>query len=229
MSNKQLNIIFCIPGNSFSNKFLQCWTNLLAWCHSNNITPYLSTAYSSNVFFVRNMCLKGNNLDGIHQKPFQGKINYDYIMWIDSDQVFSPEQFSQLLKHDKDIVSGMYIMADNMHYAVVENIDTKYLLENGSYKFLSRNDVKQLKNKDLMKVDYCGMGFMLVKYGVLEKFNFPWFRPTSTTIKNENGDIILHDYNSEDYHFCYQSRKLGFDVFVDPNIIVGHEKKVVLG
>ena len=135
MSNKQLNIIFCIPGNSFSNKFLQCWTNLLAWCHSNNITPYLSTAYSSNVFFVRNMCLKGNNLDGIHQKPFQGKINYDYIMWIDSDQVFSPEQFSQLLKHDKDIVSGMYIMADNMHYAVVENIDTKYLLENGSYKF----------------------------------------------------------------------------------------------
>ena len=48
----------------------------------NNINPILSNSYDSNVFFVRNKCLMGNVLNGIKQKPFQGKIDYDYIMWM---------------------------------------------------------------------------------------------------------------------------------------------------
>ena len=64
----------------------------------NNIKPILSNASSSNVFFVRNMCLNGDVLMGIDQKPFQGKINYDYIMWIDSDQVFSIQAFRIIIE-----------------------------------------------------------------------------------------------------------------------------------
>ena len=80
------------------------------WCTTNDIKVILSTAYSSNVFFVRSMCLKGNTLQGVDQKPFQGKLKYDYIMWIDSDQVFRPHDFVKLINWNKDIVSGMYMM-----------------------------------------------------------------------------------------------------------------------
>ena len=35
------------------------------------------------------MCLGADVLRGKDQKPFDGKLDYDFIMWIDSDQVFS--------------------------------------------------------------------------------------------------------------------------------------------
>ena len=80
-------IVFCIPGCTFSYKFLRCWTNLLFWCIQNDINPILSNDIDSNVYFVRSKILGGSTLRGKHQKPFNGTIDYDYIMFIDSDIV----------------------------------------------------------------------------------------------------------------------------------------------
>ena len=64
----------------------------------------------------------GNVLNGIKQKPFQGKIDYDYIMWIDSDQVFNVEMFKRLLSYDVPVVSGCYLMANVTNSAAVQQI-----------------------------------------------------------------------------------------------------------
>lgn len=222
-----ITIVFCIPGRQFSNNFLTSWTNLLAWCFKNDIDAILSNSYSSNVFFVRSMCLGGNNLKGVDQKPFQGQVDYDYIMWIDSDQVFYPNDLIKLLNWKKDIVCGMYMMHDNINYAVVPHMNKNDILKKGSYTFLNRAKVKEWKESrpnSIHKVDYCGMGFMLVKKGVLEKFEFPWFRSTETILEDKERNIVIHDTNSEDYYFCCEARRLGFDVWVDPEVVVGHEK-----
>jgi hypothetical protein len=177
------------------------------------------------------MCLKGNTLQGVDQKPFQGKLKYDYIMWIDSDQVFRPHDFVKLINWNKDIVSGMYMMQNNIHYAVVPDMNKNDIIKRGSYTFLTRSKVEEWKKERpnaIHKVDYCGMGFMLVKYGVFEKFKFPWFQSTSTIIHDEERNVTIHDTNSEDYYFCCEARRLGFDVWVDPTVIVGHEKPFVI-
>ena len=54
------------------------------WCFYNNVKIFMSNFQSSNVYYVRNLCLGGDVLKGKNQKPFQGKIDYDYIMWIDT-------------------------------------------------------------------------------------------------------------------------------------------------
>ncbi|MBD3391957.1 MAG: hypothetical protein GF418_07800, partial [Chitinivibrionales bacterium] len=108
-SDKRLTIVFCLPGTSFSGSFLECWTNLMAWCLGNGIRPVLSRKQSCNIYYVRNMCLGGDVMRGPGQKPFGGKLEYDYVMWIDADVLFTPEQFERLLKHDRDIVSGVYL------------------------------------------------------------------------------------------------------------------------
>lgn len=229
---KKMTIVFCIPGNSFSNEFLRCWTELFAYCITNNITPILSTTYCSNVFFVRNKCLLGNNLNGIHQKPFQGQIDYDYVMWIDSDQVFSVDMFKRLLAHQKDIVSGMYMMSNLKHLAVVPKMDADYFVKNGSFEFLSRESLIEWKKENtessLMDVDYCGMGFMLIKRGVLETLEYPWFQPKLTTIQDMCGNIIVQDYNSEDVYLCKTLKDKGYQILVDTDVLVGHEKAIVL-
>ena len=108
-----MKVIFALPGREFSGRFLQCWTELVYACLQNGIQPVMSQHYSPLLYYVRNMCLGGDNLRGVDQKPFGGTFDYDYIMWIDSDVVFTPEHFFKLLEAKKDIASGLYMMSDN--------------------------------------------------------------------------------------------------------------------
>ncbi len=114
-----MKILFCLPGREFSGRFLQCWTNLLGYCYNNGHSVIYSQKYSCNIYYARNMCLGGNILAGENQKPFGNKLDYDYMMWIDSDIVFTPQQFQKLLDHKEDIVSGIYKMDGGTHVAIV--------------------------------------------------------------------------------------------------------------
>ena len=50
------------------------------------------------VNFARCKCLGANVLRGPNQIPWDGKLEYDYQLWIDSDIVFNSEKFFQLLQ-----------------------------------------------------------------------------------------------------------------------------------
>jgi len=218
-------VIFALPGREFSGRFLQCWTELVYACFQNGIQPVMSQHYSPLLYYVRNMCLGGDNLRGIDQKPFGGQLDYDYIMWIDSDVVFTPDHFFKLLQDDKDITSGLYMMADNTHYATVEDWDDEFFLKHGHFQFLNREMV-QAKQGKLFTADYTGFGWVLIKKGVFESLQYPWFQPVWTEY-NINGKIV-RDFTMEDVAFCKMIKEKGYDVWIDPSVIVGHEKMVVL-
>lgn len=158
MQNKPRTVVFCLPGNSFGGKFLERWTDLLGFCFAHNIRPLLSQRQSCNIYYVRNMCLGADVMRGKDQKPFDGKLDYDFI----------------------------------------------------------------IRKEDLVEVAYTGMGFMLVKRGVFEKLEYPWFRP----IEKKIGDMV--DFTMEDVAFCLRAKEAGFKIFIDPAVKVGHEKNVVL-
>src|SRR5271157_2488518 len=108
--SKPTKVIFCLPGANFSGKFLQYWTELVLTCLQNNIQLILSQRQSCNIYYVRNMCLGADVTRGKDQKPFDGKIDYDFLMWNDSDILSDSQQFLRLVKHNVDIVSGIYLM-----------------------------------------------------------------------------------------------------------------------
>ena len=218
--NNQLKVVFCIPGNNFSGKFLECWTNLYSYCFNSNIQPILSRWESCNIYYVRNMCLGADISRGKDQKPFNNQVDYDYIMWIDSDIVFTPQQFQKLLDHKKDIVSGIYLMGDGRHLATCKKWDEEYFKKHCHFKFLTFEDVKG--KEGLIEVSYTGMGFMLIKKGVFESIEYPWFSP----IVKKIGNIV--DFTMEDVAFCLNAKENGFKIFVDQTVIVGHEKRAIL-
>ena len=170
-----IKIVFCIPGNNFSGRFFDCWSETIVFCLKNGIKPILSRKYSNCVYYVRNMLLGADVLRGKNQKPFNGELDYDFQMWLDSDIVFKPSQIIQLLNHDRDIVSGLYLMENGRQYAAVQNWDEEYFKKHGHFQFLSPEDTKG--RGELLKVDYSGFGFMLIKRGVVESMEYPWFRP----------------------------------------------------
>jgi hypothetical protein len=213
-------VIFCLTGNTFSGRFLDCFIETIVYCSKANISFSIIRQESSVVYFVRNKCLCGDTLRGENQKPFDGKIDYSHLMWIDNDIIFTPQQFQKLLDHDKDIVSGFYMMESRTQVATVEKWDEEKFKLDGSFEFLKLED---LKNKDgLFEVAYTGLGFMLVKKGVFESLSYPWFRPLFFDIGTAK------DFCSEDVSFCRLAIEKGFKIFVDPQLRVGHEKKVVL-
>jgi len=217
---ENVKIIFCLPGNSFSGKFLECWTELIAFCLRSNIHFGLSRKSSCNIYYVRNMCLAGDVQRGEKQKPFDGKADYTHLMWIDSDVLFNPNQFSQLLNRNVDIVSGLYLMEGGQAFAAVKDWDEEFFKQHGYFQFLTPKDLDG--QKDLMEVSYAGFGFILIKRGVFESMTYPWFRPIFKKI----GDAI--DFTMEDVAFCLRAQEAGYKIYVDPLVKVGHEKTTIL-
>ena len=105
-------------------------------------------------------------------------------------------------------------------YATCKDWDEEYFRKHGQFKFLAPKEIQG--RQELIDVSYTGMGFMLIKRGVFESMEYPWFRPIFKKI----GDA--HDFTMEDVAFCLQARELGYRIWVDPQVIVGHEKTVVL-
>ena len=207
-----MKVVFCIPGNNFSNRFLKCWTNLTRELHKRDIEYELLSQYIPNVYQVRSLLLGADKKFGQYQTPWQGKKDYDYIMWIDSDQVFEPNDFFKLLEHDKDIVSGLYLRKPQGD--TLNDVPIEFACFNENGKRLYTNEV----NGELIKVWSNGMGWMLVKKGVFEKIEYPWFGPIIEGL----------GFHGEDVSFQIRAKDVGFDSHVDTSIVVGHEKEVVL-
>jgi GT2 family glycosyltransferase len=216
-----MKVVFCLPGRQFSGNFLSKWSNLLTYCINTGIDVVMSQRYNPNVYYVRAQCLGADVLSGKNQKPFRGKINYDYIMWMDSDTIFEPIDFETLLRRQLDIVGGVYLMEDGMQYAVVKDWDLNYFRKYGTFKFLKKEDLASQQNP--IEVSYTGFGFLLMKRGVIEKIEYPWFEPQITNLGN---DVI--DFASEDVSFCLKARAAGLKIHIDPTVRIGHEKTRIL-
>lgn len=216
-----MNLVVCIPGNNFSEIFLGSILAFQRACFSKGINVVFSTGYSPNLYIVRNMVVGGSATGGTNQKPWQGKANYDYILWVDSDIIFNFGDFENLLNSNKQIISGLYYLHNEKreYFAAIKKWDEDFFLKNGTFQWLSNDDVS---DGQLFKVDHIGMGFMLMKAGVLENLPYPWFRPKMADL-HTNMEIC-----TEDVSFCHLMIEKGFSIWVNPKVIVKHEKRILL-
>jgi len=217
-----LKLIFLLPGSHFSKEFLQAWSDLLFNLASLGHTVKMSCAYDANVFYARARCLCTETLKGMDQKPFGGQLDYDFMFWIDSDVLFTTEQVLRLIGHNKEVVSGCYLMHDNQHYPIVETMDDSFYLQHGHYAFLNREQLAA--KKELFEAAYVGFGFMCVKKGVFEAMQYPYFAPVHVTFGTDH----LSEYASEDVSWCIHAREKGFKVWIDPTVLVAHQKLIPL-
>ena len=226
---KGKTVVFCLPGNNYSGRFLTSFTELIMVCRDHGIRTLISQSYSSMVNFARCKVAGADVQRGKRQEPFGGKVPYDYMMWIDSDIAFQVENFYQLLRMDKDIASGWYCQPNSptvytpnfeFYTPVVEHMNNDFFEQHGTFRFLKNNEISQ--KKEPFKADYIGFGWVLIKKGVFEKLHYPWFAPKPMNIGS------MQDMCSEDVSFCMDARKAKFDIWVNPETYVGHEKTLII-
>ena len=215
-----MKIVFCMPGRSYSREFLLAWSDLLIQATAKGHQCMISQQYSSVVHFARARCLGGDCLKGPDQKPFQGTVEYDAMLWIDSDIVFKVEDFFKIIESPHDVTAGIYMMEDLQNLAVVKDWDEEYFKKNGTFKFLSPPDLEN--EPRYVPVAYAGMGWMLIRKGVIEDHKYPWFWSPLQQV----GDLV--DMNSEDVALCRAMKAAGHQVYIDKTLRVGHQKNMII-
>jgi hypothetical protein len=207
-------VVFCLPGATYSGRFLKNMLALQDHLLGQGAIPVYEQHYRSLVHYSRFMCL---NSDPATKKPFLG-MPYDYVMWIDSDIVFTVDNFVKLVNHDKDIMTGWYASPigkdGELATSVYDQIDA------GQNHSVGVEEMKGLTEP--FRIAGNGLGWTLMKSGVLEKMPYPWFVPKMLTMNGKKWAT------SEDIMFFIDAHLAGYEIWVDPTIRVGHEKITVL-
>lgn len=229
---RKKKVVIALPGREYSNNFLLSFIRTFyALWESNKYEVVLSPGYSSFVSFSRMKTLGLDVMRGVDQKPFDG-MDYDIWVTIDSDMVWNPEQFFALLESTEvhPVVSGLYRMSDLEHFACVKTWDTEYFKKHGTFQFMKMDDLKAWKEETkmrFMEVSYNGMGFFAVRREVLEALKYPYFNAELQEMVTDDGKI-LRDLCSEDVAFCKNIQKAGYSVYINTDLIVGHEKSLII-
>lgn len=228
----------CLPGSTYSGSFLINIMGLHSVLIEHGIKVYFSQMQSPEIHLLRGWVGGGKHENGVYQSPFEGRkdlpedFEYDYLLWIDSDIVFNLKSFTDLLEMDKDVATGWYYQKDGLPVTgFFEKTKMKYTRKDPpfadiwdkDYIYSYRNDVEITTKTEPYKVDWCGMGWMLIKRGVMERLKYPWFMP-----KIVRSGKDLYEATSEDLAFAMSLKEAGIDMWVHPKIRVGHEKIMVL-
>ena len=171
-------IVFCLPGRGCSYTFLKNFVQLCFDLVQTGAAIQISQDYSSMVNFARCKVLGANVLRGKNQVPWDGKLEYDYQLWIDNDIVFNSESFWRLyqLGMEKEIAAGWYATEDGHTTSVAHWLDEESFKANRGV--MNHETVETIsKRRKPFTVDYTGFGWVLIKKGVFENLEYPWFAP----------------------------------------------------
>jgi len=172
--------------------------------------PYqfrLATHTSTNVWRGRN---------GITEAFL--KTAADYLVFIDADMVFVPEDLNTLIKAAIDtpeagVIGGFYVSRDENLRPLISWTDEK-----GHQLPAEQCVARTLESRgQLVPADLIPTGFMLIKRAVLEALEDPWFH--TTTEVEEDGTI--HHFSSDNV-FVQKAQKAGFGTYGHFGIELGH-------
>jgi hypothetical protein len=214
------NVVIATPGHHMCAEYVKCLMGTIYALEANNISWIFQSEYASLVTNAREATITGSrNLEVFNPAPGKGQYTYDKLFMIDSDIVWNPEQFLRLYASDKDLISAVYFEA--------QGADAMVHRAKNDFKPMKREDIQLLQQLDEpIEVYGVGLGFMCVKFGVFESLKRPWFG-LGKVIQEVDG-IVYELPLGEDLYFCEKVAEQGHQVYLDPQVIVGHIKSNVV-
>lgn len=133
-----------------------------------------------------------------------------HIFFMDDDMTPPSDTLIKLLAHDKDIVTGLYLLRTFPHFPAL--FDEAY--DNGKCRFMFLNNGMS----GLVEAVNCGLGCVLISTEVFKKMETPWVRL---------GEIEKDGW-CDDVGFFNRVREAGFKIYCDLDCPVGHINSVTM-
>jgi len=204
-------VVCCLPGIQFSQGWVSNWTSLFGSLMTKYITVPIF-GYSTNVYACRDS-LFDHALHHVHPTP-------DYVLWMDDDNILTPETFVQLVNDlethpELDGVAAWCWVLKNVFGGEVTVTSVGSLLETGQTRLWNYEELMSGEGY-LKEFGSGGMPGILMRYDTLQKVGRRPFTP-----------IISEDYphglSGEDVSFFLNARTRGQCRFaVDKRLKIPH-------
>jgi glycosyltransferase involved in cell wall biosynthesis len=129
---------------------------------------------------------------------------FTHIMFIDDDVVFKPDLVKRLLRHNLDVIGGLYLMRSYPHAPIAFD----YADERG----YCRHRVMKESDNGVVQVESTGLGCVLVNMEVFKKLERPFVTMGE----------IEKDHWCDDTSLWKRVKEQGFKIHIDTTIHVGH-------
>lgn len=131
-----------------------------------------------------------------------------HLLFMDHDTApVDPFMLDKLLAHDKDVVAGVTPI-------LLVNTQPPAFQWNVQGENMKNMEINTLSG-ELFKAEKVGGTSILIKRHVLEKLE----KPYQKSVMDANHEKFV---TGEDYYFCNQIRKAGFDIWIDPTQMCCH-------
>lgn len=201
MMNEQMKYLIAIPcGNSIPTPTVAALT------HMNRVgLSRVTFLQNSMVYDARHMLLEEALVTGV-----------DRVLFIDSDMVFGShmmEQFAADLDDGRDFVCGLYFRRVFPTNPVI-------------YKTLTIKDNKEISElysdypkESIFEIEGCGFGAVMLSRRLIEQMCDTYKYPFAP----------MPGICGEDIAFCWRARQLGYRLWCDSKIKVGHVGQFIFG
>lgn len=225
LKGKKIMLATPMYGGLGNTMFFSSVLQLADQCHARGIT--------FQHCFMMNESLIDRARNGLVHE-FMTKSDADYLLFIDADIQFRPEDVLAMMSYEKGIICGPYPKKHINWPMIIESvkvgIENPAELENlvGEYVFTPLEPNPKIE--EIIKVAEAGTGLMLIHRSVFEKLKEAF--PENNYLSDHSSDvysgiekkmyaffrtdIVDNRYLSEDYYFCRKWREIGGDVWLFP-------------
>ncbi len=207
-SNKQIIVLVPIHGEGF-HRFWTCVSALQFKSLTAGIDTILQKKSSADIAHCRNMLVS----EGLRKFP-----DATHFLFLDADMTFPADLLIRLLSYEKDIVTINAYRKGHGHYPVVS-------VQNGEDDFFQSIHIRPSEG-GCRRVTSAGTGAVLIHRKVFEAIKFPWFKSEYIDPVHEDAEeselIEGKMFVSEDNRFYVIATSLGFKMYCDFSIVIGH-------
>ena len=211
-------------------------TVALAWCDGglvdgrfmDGVLLATMNAPKLGMNIVNKIRVNGNQIGRQRQVLFDNWADVtktDWLLWIDSDIVITPDALKLVWdsadKIAKPVVSGTYFVSKENERSLMQPFPA--LFKEGSNKH-ELQIIHPLPQKELIKVDSAGFGFLLMHKSIIPKMRK--VSPGYSLFAEEEG--LADKYISEDIVFFRKLKEAGVDLYAHTGAVVQHMKRFSL-
>lgn len=206
-------------------------TLTIAWCDNGMVDGKFMQGVTdvmlhSGVKIATTLRSQGNQIGRQRErivKAWYEQNKSDWILWVDSDVVISPEMFLKLWDKrdavDKPVLTGVYFTTDTPEEPLMVPSPTVFeFVINGNEVGIKR--LHPLPKNKFLQVGAAGMGFVLMHRSVITRIldvepNSPIFTEVG----------VAKSFMGEDIFFFALCHKAGIPVWCDTSALVPHMKR----
>lgn len=209
------------PAVSFTPQYVGSLCQTLGFGFKNNINISLHTHAGSHIGQLRELMV---------EQVRTARIQYDKMLWIDSDIQWTTEDFMRIVSSPHPITVGSYPISPDGRLSIVKNsstnvMDERLQIPNSEEKYPAYLYSHELNNLPrYVDIHSSGFGFLSLSRGVFGEMQLPYF--ANMQVSNPvTGEIEIE--TSEDSAWFLRARMAGHRTILDTSVRLGHVKQSV--